>query len=140
MKTLVELERAYSQLVANYQILSDGYRGITLDAWDDYNIWLVLRLTYPEEPIERLATALDLLTMDNGRNSVEEEASKILEVVGLEDREEKMSDVVCNLAMNPTGCNRVNAIFDMLANEKIHQVTDEEYKEWNWLMNPIKHW
>lgn len=120
MKTLVELERSYSQLVANYWILSDSYRGVTLDAWDDYNIWLVLRLTYPEEPIERLATALDLLTMDNGKSSAEEEARKILEVTGLEDREEKMCDVVCALAMNPTGCNRVNAIFDMLANEKIH--------------------
>ena len=77
--------------------------------------------------------------MDNGRNSIDEEAKKILEVTELEDREEKMSDVVCTLAMNPTGCNRVNAIFDMLANEKIHQVTDEEYEEWDWLMNPVKH-
>ena len=120
MKTLVELERAYNQFIANYWILSDSYRGITFDTWDDYNIWLVLRLTYPEEPIERLATVIDLLSMDNGRNSIDEEAKKILEVTELEDREEKMSDVVCTLAMNPTGCNRVNAIFDMLANEKIH--------------------
>lgn len=130
MKTVVEMERCYQNMV-EYPLWSDNWRERYRDKESDYNTWLVLRLTYPEVPVGQLIAALDYITENIYSSKNDEELARgALKAGGLEDRSSDMKEIVNHLSECPDGCNRVNAIMDILAGKKIYKVSEKDYNEY----------
>lgn len=135
MKTVIEMERCYQNMV-EYPLWRDDWREKHMDRKSDYNTWLVLRLTYPEVPVGQLVDALEYITENVYSDQSDEELARgALEAGKLEDRSDEMEEIVSHLSECPDGCNRVNAIMDILAGKKIYEVSERDYDKYRWIMS-----